>query len=320
MNMKLISVVMPVFNVKKYLSDSIESVLRQTYTNFELIIVDDGSNDGSENICDQYASLEKVFVYHKDNGGLSSARNYGIDRANGDFLTFIDSDDCWDDCFLEKLYNSLDKYDADIAMCRYTRRPFTKNKKESVVYKENKEVVLKKILYQKSDSLYSVAAWNKMYRKSLFDNLRYPIGKINEDMFVICELILNANAIVVCDYEGYFYRVNSQSITQQQFKPRNMDVVEACEHIMDYVNNNCTDKAVVRGANNIFFRRNFQMFSMILKSKDNYSEQEDIVYSNLKKTRKSVMWDFNSKIGTKIAAISLFMPKSIVKTLVKMKG
>ena len=195
----LISVIIPVYNVEKYLKICLESVVNQTYKNLEIIIVNDGSTDNSLNIMNKYKSDKRVKIYSKENGGLSSARNYGIDNSHGEFISFIDSDDYISNDFIEKLYKQIKCDNSDISMCRYIREE-NKFTHTYVAKKLNSEDVLEKILYQDDQTLYSVAAWNKLYRKEIFNDIRYPYGKYNEDMFIICEIMKKVKQISICDF------------------------------------------------------------------------------------------------------------------------
>ena len=177
----LISVVIPVYNVKPYLERCINSVVNQTYKNLEIILVDDGSTDGSDKICDDYSKKYKnIEVIHKKNGGLSDARNVGIENAHGQYIQFIDSDDYVNNKMIEILYNNLKNTNSDISVCR----PYSfSNVSEIKDYKIEENLVeyegidILKNMY--NDYLVTVVAWNKLYKKSIFNKIRYPKGRIN---------------------------------------------------------------------------------------------------------------------------------------------
>ena len=196
--MNLISIIVPVYNVEKYFDECVKSILNQSYKNIEIILVNDGSTDNSGNLCDNYATIDpRIKVIHKENGGLSDARNFGMKNANGEYFSFIDSDDYIDKYFIENLYNALISQgdDCKISMCRFTRNINDFSNDKSIANKVDSNEVLKDILYQNDDSLYSVAAWNKLYHKTVFNSIIFPKGFINEDMFVICEVLSETKSV-----------------------------------------------------------------------------------------------------------------------------
>lgn len=207
---KLISIIVPVYNVEKYLGKCIDSILKQTYTNIEIILVDDGSTDNSGKICDSYAKKDKrLIVIHKENGGQSSARNLAIDVAKGDFIGFVDSDDFIINNMYEKLYSNLIKYNADISICSYTEVDESGNvnkpkwKKNENFYKiYNKEEALKELLIDKYITNHS---WNKLYKKELFQDIRYPQGKVMEDLAIMYKLFEKSNKIIYENVDLYYY-------------------------------------------------------------------------------------------------------------------
>lgn len=214
MKKELISVIIPVYNVKKYLKKCLESVVSQTYSNLEIILVDDGSTDGSEKICDEYAiQYNNVSVIHKKNGGLSSARNAGINVAKGKYIGFIDSDDFVDKRMYEILYKNLIKEQADISICNiYKFRDY--NEVDNTIEKEKIET-FEGIDIQKSlqnNYFVMVVAWNKLYKKELFKKTRYPNGKIIEDAAIIHYLLDDSKKIVVSNLELYYYYQRDDSI------------------------------------------------------------------------------------------------------------
>lgn len=223
----LISIVIPVYKVEKYLKRCIESVLSQTYKYYELILVDDGSPDDSPKICDEYASsYENITVIHKENMGVSAARNSGIEVAKGKYITFIDSDDFVDEIFLEVLKTTLEINNVSISMCSYIRvtdsfKPVKSNTKEFRMINdlEAMDMLL--------DDQSKCAPWGKLYDINLFDDLRFPVGKIMEDMFVMPTLFEKAKHLGISSQELYFYNQEGESITRSNFNYNKLDMVEA---------------------------------------------------------------------------------------------
>lgn len=232
---ELITVVVPIYNVEKYLDKCIQSIINQTYRNLEIILVDDGSKDSSFMICDKYQTEDdRIQVIHKENGGLSDARNIGIDIAHGQYIMFIDSDDFIDLKMIEILYENLKQTDSDISLCGVN---IVKNNKIKKNNKENKlEVFSRKQAYQNLynyRALETVVAWNKLYKIKIFDDIRYPKGKINEDAFIIHKLLEKIDKIVYTPQKLYFYIKRKGSITGN-FNLKRLDELDAFEQRIQF--------------------------------------------------------------------------------------
>jgi glycosyltransferase involved in cell wall biosynthesis len=205
----LASIIIPVYKVEQYLCNCIESVINQSYTNWELILVDDGSPDKCGEICDEYAARDKrIQVIHKENGGQSSARNAGLDLPpSGEFVTFLDSDDFWHHEYLETLMDLQQKFHADLVQCgfiRGTESVFPQIEESvSIDVLDNHEVFLK----EKAN----VIMWGKLYRTSMFDGIRMPVGLYNEDDWTAWKLYYRAKTIVVTNQSLYYYTINPNS-------------------------------------------------------------------------------------------------------------
>ncbi|WP_295067305.1 glycosyltransferase family 2 protein [Ruminococcus sp.] len=235
----LISVIIPIFRVEKYLRRCIDSIINQTYRNIEIILVDDGSDDGCPSICDEYVNLDnRVFVYHKNNGGLSDARNYGIKKSNGEYLLFVDSDDYVDLTMIQKLYIALIKNNADISICPYLY--VNENGEMLQVQKKlgkrgtfsNEEIFH---MYDVSDVSWILGvAWNKLYKREIFSDIRYPVGKLHEDNFVSFLLYEKANLISIIDDKLYFYTQREQSIMGNRVNVRHADGAIAALNRIDF--------------------------------------------------------------------------------------
>ena len=233
---ELISVIIPVYRVEAYLSACIESVLAQTYPNFEIILVDDGSPDSCPRLCDEFAARDsRIRVIHKENGGLSSARNAGIDAARGDILAFLDSDDLWTPVFLERLYAALTECDADFAVCLFRR--FRGEPPQELPRAVPAEVLTRMEAFECFFNLRNenmVVAPNKLYRRKLFETVRYPLGQIHEDEAVIHELIGNAKTAAWVEEAHYLYRQAPDSITTAKFSLKRLDETYAKEQRIAY--------------------------------------------------------------------------------------
>ena len=199
----LVSVIVPVYNVLPYLRESLDSVINQTYKDLEIIIVDDGSTDGSDAVCEEYAKDSRVKVIHQKNHGLSAARNVGLDIARGDYIAFLDSDDVYLPDMIQTMVEGIKKSGADIEICGfnkvYSKRNITKkrirNKRGLIIKKEeilSREDALKHVI----DKL-RPCVWNKLYKKEVWDELRFPIGRVFEDTWIIPPMFENIKMIHV---------------------------------------------------------------------------------------------------------------------------
>ena len=230
----LISVIIPVYKVEKYLCRCVDSGLEQTYTNMELILVDDGSPDNCPVMCDEYARQDsRVKVIHQENAGLSGARNAGIDMAQGQWLAFVDSDDYLAADFLERLYQACVDTGSSLSVCRweYVRGETIPEHGtgETRVY-TGREMLAN--LYV-PDGAYFVVVWNKLYRKELFEDIRYPLGRIHEDEATTYRIYDKVKKAAYVDRSLYGYFVTPVSITRG-FNPKRMDWVTAVAERLDF--------------------------------------------------------------------------------------
>ena len=224
-----ISVIVPVYRVEKYLNTCIDSILRQTFADFELILVDDGSPDGCPALCDAAAEKDpRVRVIHQKNKGLSGARNAGLDAAQGNWIAFVDSDDMVMPSFLEKLHDAAERENAEVAICD-TRTIDEKG----IVLKESDNLLFDEVLSQRDVieqlplSAFQVS-WNKLYQKHIFETLRFPQGRQNEDTFT-SPLVYQKIQRMVCIRESlYCYRIVQGSIMHRRITLKTLDRVEAC--------------------------------------------------------------------------------------------
>lgn len=224
---KLISVIIPVYNVEKYLSDCLDSVLSSTYTNLEIILVNDGSIDSSGTICDVYAKKDsRIIVMHQDNQGLSSARNAGLNRATGEYVGFVDSDDKISKNMYEELYQAIEKEGADIAACEWTR------KEKELLQFDNKEVSFRKnhivtgieqcirvMTIESSTRNYTYThcmVWDKLYRRKKIKQL-FALGLVMaEDLQFNWDYVKGCSKMVIVPMNLYFWRINPESITHNR--------------------------------------------------------------------------------------------------------
>ena len=223
----IISVIIPVYKVEIFLDECVQSIVSQSYKSLEIILVDDGSPDNCGVICDNWAEKDsRIRVIHKENGGLSDARNAGIEAATGDYIAFVDSDDWIKPQMFETMLTTITKEKADICACNilscYPDRQIAWGCREYTV--GDSETILS-MLY--SDTTYPVSAWNKLYRRELWREIRFPKGKICEDAFTTYLLVDEANRIVQIPEALYCYRIRENSIMTSAFSTKRMDEEEA---------------------------------------------------------------------------------------------
>lgn len=306
----LISVIIPVYNVIEYLDECIVSVINQSYTNLEIIIVDDGSTDGSGKKCDEWQEKdERIIVIHQENGGLSNARNSGIKKATGELLAFVDSDDYVDIYMYEQLYRGISLYDADIACCDFMivydciRGEACNSKK----YVEKVELLssMEAISRLFDDDSYKFYAWNKIYKHKLFDGICYPDGKICEDIWTTYRLFDSSSKIAVLSNKLYYYREREKSITRSGFFTANssmFDLRDASDFVFDDIGRkyNSITKKVVAGYICYYFRYVTRAYL------DNIDVDEDA--KKLKKIIKKYFFPFfSSKHISATKKIQAFM-------------
>lgn len=242
----LISIIIPIYNMENYLRSCLDSVVNQSYDNLEIILVDDGSTDSSSKICIEYANKDKrIKYYKKENGGLSSARNYGLDNCNGEYVGFVDSDDIISLDMFKILYTNLIKTKADLSICEVVR---FKEYPKFVINNEYKiydRIDILKIILE--DKIICNFAVNKLYKKAIIKDIRYPIGKVQEDVGTTYKFIKNAKKIVYTSDQLYGYYSRDNSISKSLNKKFIYDYFEMIENrkndlqdlgIDDYINLN----------------------------------------------------------------------------------
>lgn len=226
-----VSIIVPVYQVEKYIRQCVDSILAQTFTDFELILVDDGSKDRSGQICDEYAGLdERVQVIHQENGGLSDARNKGLNQAVGNYFMFVDSDDYVAPTMVECLYKNCLNEDADIVACNFLY-DFENDEKSNFSPDIRFEVLSgREIFYdRKNERNYGIwtVAWNKLYKMKSIGDVRFRLGKYHEDEFWANEIYQKEIKVVTIPECLYYYRQRENSIMGKKSIVRNLDIVEA---------------------------------------------------------------------------------------------
>ena len=282
----LISVIVPVYKVEKYIHRCVDSILAQTFTDFELVLVDDGSPDNCGKICDEYALKDnRIHVIHKENGGLSDARNAGIDWAlensNSEWLTFIDSDDWVHPKYFEAMVRAAQIYRTEIAICNYieaeTFTDFESLPKLDICVANTEDFFVSK-------NTVATVAWGKIYKKSYFQKTRYPFGKLNEDEFVTYKLLFQNQKLAFVQNPMYFYFQNTSGIMNSTWNPKKLDALEALEEQFRYFKNSPYNAAFESVVNKYiwFLKENYDY----LQDYKGYDKKESTVKQIRKNMRK----------------------------------
>jgi len=244
---ELVSVIVPVYKVEPYLCACIEGILNQTYGNIEIILVDDGSPDNCPAICDDYARKDsRIRVLHKENGGLSSARNAGIENANGEYIAMIDSDDAIHERFIEILYDLCENSECQVAQCDFlcvseNSIKLPPQKHTDVLFYTGREAMKK--CCEGADAVKYNVVWNKLYHKSVFENVRFPIGKVHEDEFTTYRLLWNVKRMAVINLYLYWYLQREDSIMGKKSNIHFLDRLEAYKQRVRFLKDNNVEDA-----------------------------------------------------------------------------
>ena len=230
--MPQISVIVPVYKVEAYLDRCVQSILQQTYTDFELIAVDDGSPDRCGPMCDEWAARDsRIRVIHKENGGLSDARNAGIDWAfahsDSRWLFFVDSDDLLHPEALQRLLEAAIEFDVDISIGGFAETSGDLPAVEQSALQPR--LWETRAFFMQKNNLDAIVAWGKLYRKELFAQIRYPVGKIHEDEYTTYKLLFACEKVAVITAALYGYYINPNGITKSEWSPKRMDILDALQ-------------------------------------------------------------------------------------------
>ncbi|MDE5554956.1 MAG: glycosyltransferase [Muribaculaceae bacterium] len=309
--MPAISVIVPVYNSQSYLKECVESVLTQSFSEWELILVDDGSTDDSNSICQRYASTDhRVRVISKPNGGLSSARNAGLDIATGKYVFFLDADDELYPYSLSLLYDIAESNNADITIGRaaYTATKPDCDTAHSKVSLVSPRQLCIDILYQKPDTDNS-ACW-RLFRRSLFDNLRFYDGWY-EDLEIFHKLLMNADTVALTDCVVYFYRKHPASFINSWSEGRRDNVKVTGGILQRY----SSDPAIKKAAQNRHFSANYNLLLALLRNRPDDIEAINSCFNTIKSLRSTVLSDPNSRFKNRLGALLSYFGLNTIKRL-----
>lgn len=294
-----ISVILPIYNVEKYLKKCVTAVLNQTYSNIEIILVDDGSTDKSPKLCDEFQKRDnRILVIHKKNGGLSDARNAGTRMASGKYITYIDSDDVVALDYIEYLYSLIKKYECSMSLCTHTV-VCENGKKWS--YGDGTEEVLdaEKCIYRMLyHDIIDTSAWGKMFQTDIAKEILYPKGKLFEDIGTVYRFFIRCKRIA-CGYQSkYYYMLRKNSIVSSEFNPRKLDLLEMTDMMAREVENVYPDlkDALIR-------RRVYARFSTLnqMLNVKGYAEEKKEIIDFIKLHQRNVLCNPKTPKRDKIA-------------------
>lgn len=305
MDEPLVSVIIPVYNVKKYLRQCLDSVTGQTYKNIEIILVDDGSTDDSGRICDYYANADsRIKVIHKENGGLSDARNIGIEQSNGIYINFVDSDDYICKNCIEVLLSTAICQSVPLVVCGYKKFIDGKNNhkeisdesqfKNNSIHKYTAKEAMIHMLYNKNIPMY---AHGKLYDRKLFKTLRFPKGKLFEDVPTTWKVMKEVDNIVYVDSILYFYRQRIESIVNAHYSHRKMDQIYMVKDIMDEVMAN--DKLYKAAVSKYYFC----LADLYAQIDEKHKSDQIYLEHELKRYRNIVKDDRNNSLSLRMLAV-----------------
>lgn len=236
---KMISVIVPIYNSEKYLNKCIDSLLRQSYKNIELILIDDGSKDNSLSVCYKYAATDsRVKVHHKENEGIAKTRNYGLRVSSGEYIAFVDSDDYVDHDFLRLLYEAMEANHCELSICSFAR--FMDNKIIHNTIEESRVVDKTELeLLFFTDSNIGKANWNKLYKAELLENLQFPDICLGEDYVFNFEYLKRVNKVAIINKELYYYRITPSSLSNltSYSKKKMTDQIVSRSSVIDAIQN-----------------------------------------------------------------------------------
>lgn len=315
----MISIIVPVYNTRDYLCRCVDSLLAQDYTDYEIILVDDGSTDGSGKLCDQLASDHRqIRVVHQANAGLSSARNTGIKQAKGDYLTFVDSDDAVAANFLSTLFTLAQGSKAEVAACTFVEIQ-TNGKQRNFTVPDSSEQILKpescleKMLLERNGL--SLSACARLYARKLFQKIKFPEGKLYEDVGTTYKLIMASRKVAYIAEPLYYYYANSDSIIHQGFNTKKLDLITLTDKMCSEVVQKYPRLESVAKLRQIHARfsilRQMVMVKKPISRQETFQATEQDIITYLRDHRADVLQNPNASLRDRIAMRTIMMGRGI---------
>lgn len=312
----VVSVIVPIYNVEKYLSKCIDSILRQTYMELEIILIDDGSPDHCPHICDDYSNIDaRIIVIHQKNQGLSGARNAGIQVATGDYLMFVDSDDYIELTMIEEMLKYAIENECSLVACGRTYVYENGNRiqktKEQINYIFDFKDALKEM---NSYDLFDMSAWGKLYKKDLWNDMRFPVGKLSEDFFVMYRIIEMAQQVGFMAKPFYNYLQRKNSISKN--RKINEDFIEAARYQMEFLDSTypeLSDMGHVAYASAVLTVYDLYIKNSVVCPQEKLNCFKEVVQKNLKYLDTYSSVSFQKKFQLKLFLLNAYLYRIIFK-------
>lgn len=307
----LVSIIVPVYNVEPYLPRCIGSLLAQTYSKLEIILVDDGSTDNCPELCDRYAAQDdRIRVIHQENGGIANARNVGLAAVSGEFMTYVDSDDWIDETFVEKLLELLKENHADMATCYElwtgdTEARIQHSEEQVNVY--DTEQALEALLYQKE---FDVGPHGKLYRTQVCKPHRYPVGMQFEDLGTTYKIVADCKKVVSTNQQYYYYFQSPNSITRSAFDERRLAVVTLMDEQFAFL------MARFPGLEKAACARKFAAYCYILRQlpdEEKWRELRDRLWSFVRSYRVKMILDSKARMKNRLAGVCACLGLAVLR-------
>lgn len=316
---KKVSIIVPVYNVEKFLKECINSIIKQSYNNLEILIIDDGSTDSSGKICDEYLKKDfRIKVIHQENQGLSGARNTGLKYSTGDYITFIDSDDFIDKNMIKEMLNNLIETNSDIVVCGTI---FCNEEGEYLYEKVSKDKIIYKNEYQIKELVNGinipVMSWGKLFKKEILNNFEFPLKKYHEDVFTTYKLLDKANKTNVLDKSYYYYRQVQGSIMNSSFNIKHLDGIEAVLERNKFLENKYPQYKQYDYANLVYICCKVYEKMILANYKDKNIEKK--IQKIIRKNICSFLLEGKSKMVTKLFSIICFLNMDLCRNLYLIK-
>ena len=302
---ELITIIVPIYKVEEYIDKCINSILNQTYKNLEIILVDDGSPDRCGSICDEYAKKDnRIVVIHKENGGLSDARNAGIEKAHGKYISFIDSDDFVTADYIEYMYRMLKKENVKLAVCGIQvvwKKTKMKQDNKLNCYKYTAEEAFNNLLWSKG---IEISAYGKLYDRELWEKNKFPKGKVYEDTYVMYKIFEEAKNLVYGEKKSYFYIARKGSISKQKgFNKNEEDYILHTKIMLDYIEKKYPNLNIAVKRYGMYAR--FRILRMLVFTKPRNRKLEIKIKNWIERNYKEILNNSNTPLRDKIAIVSL---------------
>ena len=315
----LISIIIPVYNVEKYIEKCVDSLISQTYNNIEIILVNDGSTDDSGVICDNLSKKDsRIVVLHQKNAGVSAARNNGLDIMKGEFVTFVDSDDYIDTHFIECLYTALAENNADISTCGHYRVEFDGSLKKIYHLSDNPEEIIclsgkDSIMNMFYEKICSASSGSKLYKRALFDDLRYPGYIMGEDTYIVYHTFKKSTLIAHTNKPMYYYVQHSASVTNSKCNYfKFYDYVRLYDHIVS-IENSEHESEYFKSIANRLIENNFWVYMKLRNCPNMFNTEKKHIEDNIKRYRKYVICNSKAKPRIRIACLLSCCGMNILK-------